>query len=83
MVIGRVLEMLGSREVSVNEIRPRVRQHRVTHITLWPSRPGELHPEPLTDPDVNLTIHPARATQRRLPPSAKSRSSSGCPLTPS
>jgi hypothetical protein len=36
-----------------------------------PSRPGELHPEPLTDPDVNLSIHPARATPRegcRLPP---------------
>src|SRR5215471_16778502 len=47
-----------------------------------PSRPGELHPEPLTDPDVNLSIHPARATQRRLPPSIKTRSSSGCPLTP-
>ena len=28
---------------------------------VWPSRPGELHPEPLTDPDVNLSIHPARA----------------------
>jgi hypothetical protein len=26
-----------------------------------PSRPGEFHPEPLTDPDVNLSIHPARA----------------------
>jgi len=34
------------------------------------SRPGEFHPEPLTDPDVNLSIHPARATSRRLPPSA-------------
>jgi len=34
-----------------------------------PSRPGELHPEPLTDPDVNLSIHPAGATQEgcRLP----------------
>jgi hypothetical protein len=30
---------------------------------LRPSRPGESHPEPLTDPDVNLSIHPARATQ--------------------
>src|SRR5215470_1622803 len=48
-----------------------------------PSRPGELHPEPLTDPDVNLSIHPARATQRRLPPSIKTRSSSGYPLSPS
>ena len=28
-----------------------------------PSRPGDLHPEALTDPDVNLSIHPARATE--------------------
>ena len=27
-----------------------------------PSRPGDVHPEALTDPDVNLSIHPARAT---------------------
>ena len=26
-----------------------------------PSRPGELHPEPLTDPDLTLSRHPARA----------------------
>jgi len=26
-----------------------------------PSRPGELHPEALTDPDVSLSTHPARA----------------------
>jgi len=32
---------------------------------------------------TNLSIHPARATQRRLPPSIKTRSSSGYPLTPS
>src|SRR5208282_6376803 len=40
------------------------------HVFEGPSRPGELHPEPLTDPDVNLSIHPARATPRegcRLP----------------
>jgi hypothetical protein len=36
---------------------------------LSPSRPGELHPEPLTDPDLILSHHPARATVRRLPPS--------------
>ena len=29
----------------------------------------ELRPERLTDPDVNLSIHPARAIARRLPPS--------------
>jgi len=34
-----------------------------------PSRPGEFHPESLTDPDVILSHHPARATMRRLPPS--------------
>ena len=33
-----------------------------------PSRPGELHPEPLTDPDLILSHHPARAIARRLPP---------------
>jgi hypothetical protein len=27
-----------------------------------PSRPGEFHPEPLTESDLNLSIHPARAT---------------------
>jgi hypothetical protein len=36
-----------------------------------PSRPGEFHSEPLTDPDLNLSIHPARVTARRLPPSAE------------
>jgi hypothetical protein len=25
-----------------------------------PSRPGESHPEPLTDPDLSLSTHPAR-----------------------
>jgi hypothetical protein len=32
---------------------------------MQPSRPGELHPEPLTDPDVRLSPHPARATPRK------------------
>src|SRR5437764_9583462 len=27
-----------------------------------PSRPGELHPEPLTDPCLSLSTHTARAT---------------------
>ena len=30
-----------------------------------PSRPGEFRPEPLTEPDVNLSIHPARATPKK------------------
>jgi hypothetical protein len=56
---------------------------RVSRPVELPGRPGEFRPEPPTDPDVNLSIHPARATQRRLPPSIKTRSSSGYPLTPS
>ena len=28
---------------------------------------GEFHPEPLTDPDLTLSRHPARAIARRLP----------------
>jgi hypothetical protein len=36
-----------------------------------PSRPREFHPEPLADPDLNLSIYPARATARRLPPSVE------------
>ena len=36
--------------------------HILTGVTT-PSGPGEFHPEPLTDPDVNLSIHPARATR--------------------
>jgi hypothetical protein len=41
-----------------------------------PSRPGEFHPEPLTDPYVNLSIHTARVIARRLPPSAERSGSS-------
>src|ERR1700738_5328826 len=50
--------------------------HQIPHrseLTLWPSRPGEFHPEPLTDPDLTLSRHPARATARRLPPSIEYR----------
>ena len=36
----------------------RERRERVD-LTKMPSRPGELHPEPLTDPDLTLSRHPA------------------------
>src|SRR5215211_1400131 len=42
-------------------------------VRLMPSRPGEFHPEPLTEPDLTLSRHPARATARRLPPSIEHR----------
>ena len=52
--------------------------------TQMPSRPGEFHPEPLTDPYVNFSIHTARAIARRLPPSAEiSGSSRFDPVGPS
>jgi hypothetical protein len=41
--------------------------------TALPIRPGEFHPEPLTEPDLTLSRHPARATARRLPPSIEHR----------
>src|SRR5215813_12124175 len=41
-----------------------------------PSRPREFHPEPLTEPDVILSHHPARVIARRLPPSAECSGSS-------
>jgi len=47
-----------------------------------PSRPEEFHPEPLTDPDLNLSIHPARATERRLPSSVELRAPPGYPVDP-
>src|SRR5208337_3793470 len=47
-----------------------------------PSRPGESHPEPLTDPDVRLSPHPARATQRRLAPSGETAEFLRSPVDP-
>jgi hypothetical protein len=38
VVVGRVLEMLGSRGVSVKTVRPCVPRHRVTHLHPMPSR---------------------------------------------
>src|SRR5215510_14953549 len=47
-----------------------------------PSRPGDFHPEPLTDPDLILSHHPARATARRLPPSVEQRTLPAEPVGP-
>ena len=46
------------------------------------SRPGEFHPEPLTDPDLNLSIHPARAIRGELPPSRQNRGFLLSPVDP-
>ena len=78
MEIGSV-ESLGRGVVALDDIAA---WEPSRHVRL-PGRPGEFHSEPPTDPDVNLSIHPARATQRRLPPSAETKGSSGFPLTQS
>ena len=52
------------------------RSSRRSDPSLLPSRPGEFHPEPLTEPDVILSHHPAHAIARRLPPSAEQEGSS-------
>src|SRR5258707_8126409 len=38
-----------------------------------PNRPGEFHPEPLTDPDLNLSIHPREGCRLPAEPSGSSR----------
>ena len=48
----------------------------VAYRSRMPSRPGEFHPEPLTDPDLTLSRHPARAIARKLPPSIEHSGSS-------
>ena len=55
-------------------------QAQAAHFRFSPSRPGEFHPEPLTEPDLILSHHPARATAGRLPPSAEIEGSSPCQL---
>ena len=48
------LVVLISRRTALRAV-PRLRCERL------PSRPGKFHPEPLTDPDLILSHHPARA----------------------
>src|ERR1700758_939815 len=54
------------------------RQRERASTTRTPCRvgPGTLTPSPSQIPDVNLSIHPARVTARRLPPSAEALGSS-------
>ena len=46
-----------------------------------PSRPGEFHPEPLTEPAVTVSRRPARAAVRGSHLSSKYEGSSCCQLT--
>ena len=50
-------ELMTTRSISCHGVSP---DHDDS--TDMPSRPGEFHPEPLTDPCVSLSTHTARAT---------------------
>jgi hypothetical protein len=45
----------------LNQETKRLHSQKVSRQKHLPSRPGEFHPEPLTDPDLILSHHPARA----------------------
>ncbi len=64
----------GNQGVSFVWARPGFDQPRPCGLV--PSSLGEFHPEPLTEPDVILSHHPAHAITRRLPPSAEKLGSS-------
>jgi hypothetical protein len=51
----------GKASSRCRERKPQISVTRVR--TALPSRPGELHPRPLTEPDVSLSARPARAIQ--------------------
>src|SRR6267378_1754187 len=72
--------MPGTSEI-VRLLRKTGSERPTIKVTRLPSRPGEFHPEPLTEPDLTLSRHPARATARRLPPSIEHQGSSRCRLT--
>ena len=69
--------LLGSAAAAFRSLSERSRHGPKANSRLirskMPSRPGEFHHEPLTDPDLRLSRHPARATARRLPPSIEYR----------
>jgi Ca2+-binding RTX toxin-like protein len=56
-------------EPGIDKVNSSITYALTDNVENLPSRPGEFHPEPLTDPDLILSHHPARATARRLPPS--------------
>jgi hypothetical protein len=55
---------------------------RAAQVEVALSRPGEFHPQPLREPDVNLSAHPAPITQTtreytKLPVNEQVRMSTG------
>jgi hypothetical protein len=74
---GTMLPSLSQNKIGTSELDP----FRSSILGPWsPSRPREFHPEPLTDPDMTLSRHPARATAERLPPPIERWGSSLCQM---
>src|SRR5438445_2258892 len=57
---GKARLLSGFGTTSTPQVSPPVMHKSLS----MPSRPGELHPEPLTDPDLILSHHPALTTVR-------------------
>jgi len=72
----------GAFPSSTTQLRKRVVCRRPFCSWHTPSRPGGFHPEPLTDPDLNLSIHPARAIDEELPPFGQNRGLLLSPVDP-
>src|SRR5262249_10204560 len=76
--IQLTLELPGNRRTMPgrgNPFESNVAQGQVApgNRTPRPSRPGESHPEALTDPCLSLSAHTARAIHRELAPSVTTR----------
>jgi len=78
--VRKETDSLGVVEVPADKLWGAQTQRSLEHFSIgrdlipremMPSRPGEFHPEPLTDPGVILSHHPARAPERRPPPSVE------------
>jgi len=67
------IDARGLMELAQDDVKTALLRDPGSRLDVRPSRPGEFHPEPLTDPDLTLSRHPARATARRLPPSIEYR----------
>ena len=60
-ICARTVSDLEEASAKLSERQPDAKK-RIMHY-VWLSRPGEFHPQPLREPDVNLSAHPAPITR--------------------
>ena len=60
-IFGKIIEAMPTGMVEKLDLLIDVQSGRMV------SRPGELHPQPLAEPDRNLSVHPAPIKQTHLP----------------